>query len=201
MALNEPRRRTDHCNDQVGRMGREKGSQIAHERFVPLAVAEARDLERHLVAVYRIRRFLSQIRTQIAREGILGLKIAPNECNNSTRFGSAAVAFPVAKASRAAAIHALRPHPMGYSGHQQHSPVNHRDFDPISTRDPGAVVKQLAGSVTRRRAPQPPRTPSRGGRVCLPPSQDVGPPRAHNLSLFGSGFPKLPTGRPPSCAR
>ena len=38
MALNEARRRTYHCNDQIGRMGREKGSQIARERFVPLAV-------------------------------------------------------------------------------------------------------------------------------------------------------------------
>ncbi len=44
MALNEARRRTYQCNDQIGRMGREKGSQIADERFVPLAVAEARDL-------------------------------------------------------------------------------------------------------------------------------------------------------------
>ena len=51
MALNEARRRTYHCNDQIGRMGREKGSQIARERFVPLAVAEARDLQQHLVAV------------------------------------------------------------------------------------------------------------------------------------------------------
>ena len=38
MALNEARRRTYHCDDEIGRMGREKGSQIADERFVPLAV-------------------------------------------------------------------------------------------------------------------------------------------------------------------
>ena len=75
MTLNEARRRTYHRNDQIGRMGREKGSQIARERVVPLAVAEARDLKRHLVAVQRIRRFLSQIRAQIVSEDILGLKI------------------------------------------------------------------------------------------------------------------------------
>ncbi len=51
MTLNEARRRTDHRNDQIGRMGREKGSQIVDERFVPLAVAEARDLKQHLVGV------------------------------------------------------------------------------------------------------------------------------------------------------
>ena len=51
MALNEARRRTDHCNDQIWGMGREKGSQIVRERFVPLAVAEAGDLQHHLVAV------------------------------------------------------------------------------------------------------------------------------------------------------
>ena len=54
---------------------REKGSQIVRERFVPFAVAEARDLKRHLVAIQRIRRFLSQIGTQIARERILSLEI------------------------------------------------------------------------------------------------------------------------------
>ena len=75
MALNEARRRTDHRNDQIGRMGREKGSQIVHERFVPLAVAEARDLQQHLVAVERIRRFLRQIRAQKVSEDILGLKV------------------------------------------------------------------------------------------------------------------------------
>ena len=40
MALNEARRRTYHCNDQIGRMAGEKGSQIVHERFVPLAVGK-----------------------------------------------------------------------------------------------------------------------------------------------------------------
>ena len=45
MALNEARRGTYHRNDQIGRMGREKGSQIAYERFVPLAVGKARDLK------------------------------------------------------------------------------------------------------------------------------------------------------------
>ncbi len=44
MSLNEARRGTYQCNDQIGRMGREKAPQIADERFVPLAVAEARDL-------------------------------------------------------------------------------------------------------------------------------------------------------------
>ena len=44
MALNEARRGTYHRNDQIRRTGREKGSQIAHERFVPLTVVEARDL-------------------------------------------------------------------------------------------------------------------------------------------------------------
>ena len=60
---------------KIGRMGREKGSQIAREGVVPLAVGKARDLKRHLVAVQRIRRFLSQIRTQIVCEDFLGSKI------------------------------------------------------------------------------------------------------------------------------
>ena len=43
VALNEARRRTYHCNNQIGRMGREKASQIARECFVALAVGKARD--------------------------------------------------------------------------------------------------------------------------------------------------------------
>src|SRR6185437_10911267 len=41
VALDEARSGTYQCNDQIGRMGRKKGSQIAHEGVVPLAVGKA----------------------------------------------------------------------------------------------------------------------------------------------------------------
>ena len=75
VALDEARSRTYQCNDQIGRMGRKKSAQIARECLVSLAVRKARDLERHLVGVQRIRGFLNQIRTQIVCEDFLGPKI------------------------------------------------------------------------------------------------------------------------------
>jgi hypothetical protein len=53
----------------------EKGFEILDKRRISLTIAEPRDLERHLVLVYRRRRFLGQIRAKIAGENILGFEI------------------------------------------------------------------------------------------------------------------------------
>ena len=118
VALNEPRRRTDHGNDQVGRMVREKGSQIAHERFIPLAVGEARDLERHLEAVYRISRFLSQIGTQISRECVLGLKICAERVQQQHSLRLRSRHVPCGKSQQSSCYRRAARPSHGYSGNQ-----------------------------------------------------------------------------------
>jgi hypothetical protein len=84
----------------------EERTQVIDERSVLAAIAEACGLERGLVDIDRLPPLADELFTKLIEKSLNGANSRPNECNVSTRLGSAGIAAS-SKAERRTAATAM----------------------------------------------------------------------------------------------